>query len=179
VFVTPTFQIVGLCKRQYYRIPSCAMRGARCWHGRTSKATVKSRWSSPRFSRCDALLQADALLQTGCSCFLPKGGKPRARAPLMRRVQTGATTWGDTPTTSGGGIQEMIRVLHKHKGDDRSKGVGGFRAWFGGSGGWECRTPSSTRVRNFCADFVILVQHRIKVKSPSRHNAGRGMGPGP
>ena len=97
----------------------------------------------------------------------------------MRRVQTGATTWSDTPTTSGGGIQEMIRVLHKHKGDDRSKGVGGFRAWFGGSGGWECRTPSSTRVRNFCADFVILVQHRIKVKSPSRHNAGRGMGPGP
>ena len=133
MFDTPTFQIVGLCKRQYYRIPSCAMRGARCWHRRTPKAAVKSRWSSPRFSRCDALLQADALLQTGCSCFLPGGGKPRARAPLMRRVQTGATTWSDTPTTSGGGIQEMIRVLHKHKGDDRNKGVGGFRAWLGGS----------------------------------------------
>jgi hypothetical protein len=35
VFDTPTFQMVGLCKRQYYRIPSCAMRGAR-WLARAN-----------------------------------------------------------------------------------------------------------------------------------------------
>src|SRR5215216_5005717 len=116
------------------------MRGTRCWHGRTPKATVKSRWSSPRFSRCNALLQAHALLQTGCSCFLLGGGKPRARAPLaraplMRRVQQAQPLGAIPPpqATGGGGDQEMIRVLHKHTGDDRTKGVGGSRAWLGGS----------------------------------------------
>jgi transposase len=34
VLDTPAFQIVGLCKRQCYRISSCITRGARCWQRR-------------------------------------------------------------------------------------------------------------------------------------------------
>jgi hypothetical protein len=37
VLDTPAFQIVGLCKRQCYRISCCIMRGARCWQRRIPK----------------------------------------------------------------------------------------------------------------------------------------------